>query len=205
MGSVMKRANLLSTMSILALSIMPSIAAAQTTNYTYDAQGRLTGSVAGTGGTTSYKYDAAGNRQSVVAINAMTNSWVGQSPALGHIIGFADADGWAANVNTQPNNYLVYGPYTPVAAGSHVAGYKILVDNNDNDNLSIALLEINDADKSTSLGSLVITRTMWSFANSYQLFTIPFTVPAANAGDRLEFRVYYYGHAYVRVGAVGYG
>ena len=56
------------------------------------------------------------------------------------------ADGWSANTIDDNPGYLAYGPYTTaVAAGAHVALFRLLVDNHTANNAPIVTLDVVDA------------------------------------------------------------
>jgi hypothetical protein len=132
--------------------------------------------------------------------------WPAQNAALGHQIGRTDSGGWSVNVTQDsPNLFMQYGPYTnTVPAGDNVALWNLLIDNNSADNGSILILDVNDATTQTQIASRILTRQQFASPNTYQIFALPFTVPASRAGHLWEFRVYWLGGAYVREQAVGF-
>ncbi|XXY51706.1 hypothetical protein WME91_11235 [Sorangium sp. So ce269] len=124
-------------------------------------------------------------------------SWSAQS--LPHIIGRVDADGWSANTAQDPVGYLQYGPYTTqVTGGAHTALWNLMIDNNTADDLAIVRVDVYDATDSRVLASRDIRRKQWTSTFRYQPFLLPFTVNSAQVGHLLEFRVYWYKHAYIR-------
>jgi YD repeat-containing protein len=66
----------------------------------YDSLGRLNQVRTSDGVLTSYDYDPAGNRtqKRIQTVSQSMRSWEGEN--LPHVVGYADAEGWAANVST---------------------------------------------------------------------------------------------------------
>ncbi|HEU5097586.1 MAG TPA: hypothetical protein VFU22_00970, partial [Roseiflexaceae bacterium] len=154
--------------------------------------------------------DPNDTRQLGIAIRSIRfdahNFWGAQSDLLGLPppdgvrVGRAEEDGWAASTAADPEGFLQYGPYTTtVPVGDHVVTWTLLIDNNTADDLPIVRLEVVDsASGEKILASRVLTRKEWTSANQYQWFSLPFTVDQASGSHPLEFRVYWYDHAYVR-------
>ena len=72
-------------------------------------------------------------------------AWNMNSANIGHLIGRADADGWSANVTQDAAGYLQYGPYTTqLGAGTHVAKWALMIDNNTLDDSAVVRLEVSD-------------------------------------------------------------
>lgn len=132
-------------------------------------------------------------------------TWDMNSPRIGHVIGRTDLDGWSANVVQDVPDYLQFGPYTTqLGAGSHIARWLLLIDNNSADNLPIVRLEVSDYTAGGQiLASRDVTRTQWGSTFQYGCFTLPFTLDASRTGHLLELRVWWYGRAYVREQRVG--
>ena len=128
--------------------------------------------------------------------------WLMTDPGIGHVIGRANSGGWSANTAQDPTGFLQYGPYTRVLdPGSHMASWDLLVDNNTftGDPGPVLELQVSDLDKGQSLLAVRdVYRHEWTGVFQYQDFAVPFTLPASDVGDRLEFRVYWYRHSYVR-------
>lgn len=129
-----------------------------------------------------------------------------------HRVGRRDEDGWSVNVTDPSKNYLQFGPYVDVApmggvakgssqltAGSHTATFRLLTDNNTANNSRILTIDVYDSVSGTSMKMLDIKRRMFPAANKYHDFTLDFK---AMPGQRLEFRTYWWGGAYVRQDAV---
>ncbi|WP_157999980.1 hypothetical protein [Sphingomonas elodea] len=186
-------------------AVLPLAASAQSvTQYSYDAQGRLIGTQQGEGVTSDYTMDPASNRTRVRVTPQFPTAWSATSSAIGHIVGRAEGSAWSASVY-DPVGAMVYGPYTTgVSAGSHVAAFRMLVDNNNADNSAVVILDVWDATASAELAVRTITRTEWKAAFAYQVFELPFTLSASSVGHALEFRVAYQKTSYVRVDKVGY-
>jgi YD repeat-containing protein len=188
----------------LCLPGLSTVAHAQSaTTYTYDGRGRLTGVNDGTGVKSTYVFDQANNRSNVTTQLQFATSWEAES--LPHIIGYADSNGWAANV-TIDSNYLTYGPYTAtIPVGSHVAVWRMMIDvSNAPDNSAVATIDINDATTMQQLASKTLYRHDWAAGYAYQVFELPFTLDSTRAGHAIEIRTYYIGAAYLRVDKLGY-
>jgi len=135
------------------------------------------------------------------AATGWTRTWEAES--LPHRIGYAEGDGWAADIY-QPLDCLTYGPYsTDITPGRHVAVWKMLVDNATADNGQLVKLDIWDATANALIAETVLYRTAWSAANQYEYFGLPFTLPTDKAGHALEFRTFYYGYSHVRIDKIG--
>ena len=183
-----------------------SAAAQEQQSYAYDVHGRLV-SVHRDGPTaslvTGYGLDGADNRTNRASIPTTTEVW--EAEALPHVIGFAEADGWAANV-TQPEGHMTYGPYTnSVPAGSRVAVWRMMVDSVDVAGSAPAIrLDVYDATAGQVLASIDLHHASWRTPWTYQWFELPFTMDASRAGHHMEFRTYFYPIAHVRVDKVSY-
>lgn len=110
-----------------------------------------------------------------------------------HLIGRAEADGWAVKVGDVPN-WASIGPLTaigvrPVFSGNRTATWRLMLDNVTADNLEILKIDVFDW---TANGKVLVSRQLRrkEFANpfAYQDFTLAFNAPADH---ELEFRTYY--------------
>ena len=89
-----------------------------------------------------------------------------------------------------------FGPYTTaVNAGQRTATFRLLIDNNSADNNRILTLDVFDANSGRVIASMNVTRRNFNSPSAYQNFTLRFT---AQSGQRLEFRTFWHGGAYVR-------
>lgn len=133
----------------------------------------------------------------------ITNQWEAEN--LQHVIGRADADGWSADTSLDSPNYMQYGPYTTVTnTGENTAVWKLMVDNNNHDNLDVVTLEVVDAsDGGAILGSRTITRQQFTSTYHYEFFIVPFYLDSWRSGHQLEYRTLWYGTSYVREDKVG--
>lgn len=198
-SSLASRASLLP-----CLLLQAHVAHAQSaTTYSYDARGRLVGVNDGIGTKSNYTLDKADNRSNVTTQLQFAASWEAES--LPHVIGYADGNGWAANVTISPN-FLTYGPYTStIPVGSHVAVWRMMIDvSNAPDNSAVATIDINDATTMQQLASKTLYRHDWVAGYAYQVFELPFTLDSTRAGHAIEIRTYYIGAAYLRVDKLGY-
>jgi plastocyanin len=133
-------------------------------------------------------------------------SWTMSTANIGHLVGRAEGDGWAANMtqDVQPG-FLQYGPYyAGLEPGDHIATWSFMIDNNTADNAQQMRLEVVDADNNGAvISSRTITRKQWKQPGRYEYFSVPFRLDPALKGHRLEFRAYWYRGAYIRQGKVG--
>jgi hypothetical protein len=132
--------------------------------------------------------------------------WNAQDPALGHVLGRADGDGWSVNVQQDsPNGWMQYGPYTTtVQPGDNLAVWNLLIDNNTADQNGIVILDAFDTTTLTRIASTTITRPMFQAANTYETFALPFTVDQSQDGHTWEFRIWWIGWAYTKEQVVGF-
>lgn len=132
-----------------------------------------------------------------------TTSWEAEGAAIGHIIGFAEGDGWAASTASAAG-FMTYGPYvSTLTAGEHTALWTLMIDNNDYDEQPIVRLEVYDAALGDVITDRTLTRPAWALTMQHETFGLPFTLDAARAGHPIEFRTYAWSRAYVRVDKVG--
>ena len=134
---------------------------------------------------------------------ATTTSWEAEGAAIGHIVGFAEGDGWAASTASGAG-FMTYGPYVgSLTAGEHTALWTLMIDNNDYDELPIVRLEVYDATLGDVITDRTLTRQAWALAMQHETFGVPFTLDASRAGHPIEFRTHFQPRAYVRVDKVG--
>jgi YD repeat-containing protein len=199
----MRRRFFLASTSLAAMTCAVVVSAQSSTEtYSYDALGRLVATVDAKA-RTNYDYDDAANRERVTQRFLFPVSW--QAAALPHNIGYAEADGWAANV-TMGAQHMTYGPYTTaIPAGSHVAVWRVMIDSvagpaNDN----IITIDVFDATTGQVLAIETLERRQWVSNMTYQVFEIPFEFDASRVGHAVELRTFYHSGAYVRVQKIGY-
>lgn len=114
-----------------------------------------------------------------------------------HQIGRKDGSGWSVRVGDAPNRFMNYGPYTSdIVAGERTATFALMIDNTSTNNAKILKIEVFDSASGRTLNSRDILRKEFtSGPMRYQNFSLNFS---ASAGQRLEFRTYWYGGAYCR-------
>lgn len=114
-----------------------------------------------------------------------------------HQVGRMDQDGWSADtVNDTTTGFMSYGPYTSaVSSGWRTASFRLLIDNVYANNDQILTLEVYDAASGAYLNQLAVRRGDFWGPYSYQDFSLPFY---AATGQKLEFRTYWHGRAYVK-------
>lgn len=198
----------LRTLAACAVAILcaGSVVAQEQQSYAYEVHGRLV-SVHRDGPATSlvtgYGFDGADNRTSRANLATMTAVW--EAETLPHLVGFAEADGWAANIN-QAQSYMTYGPYTTsVPVGSRVAVWRMMVDTVDVAGSAPAIrLDVYDATAGQVLASIDLHHASWRTPWTYQWFELPFEMDASRAGHMMEFRTYFIPIAHVRVDKLGY-
>lgn len=182
--------------------LLPSIGQAQSsTSYSYDSMGRLTATADGTGIKSTYTLDPASNRKGVIVQRQFDRMWEAEN--LPHIVGYADRNGWAANVNTA-SGHMTYGPYvTDIAVGARVATWRMAIDVRNASNDQIVTLDVYDSTAGEQLASRSISRLDWNADQSFQVFELPFTMASSRSGHALEFRTYYHGYSYILLDKIG--
>eukprot|EP00051_Salpingoeca_urceolata_P009380 m.114110 g.114110 ORF g.114110 m.114110 type:complete len:569 (-) comp16278_c0_seq2:25-1731(-) len=120
---------------------------------------------------------------------------------------------WAAGVDDKASAFLTYGPYVspPPAPGLYKVEFSLMVDNATADNVEVLKLDVHDAGVDLVLTELVVTRRMFTNANTLQNFTLWFSLPTTTSSlaprvargattaaavvaaqpSSLEFRVFY--------------
>ncbi len=113
-----------------------------------------------------------------------------------HGIGRADEDGWSASTTEDAEGHLSFGPYTTeLSPGLHVAYYRLMIDDNDADDLAVVDIDVYDATAGQVLAHKPVTRRQFDATYEYQDFVLSFDVPA---GHEIEFRTYWHDVAYIR-------
>lgn len=103
--------------------------------------------------------------------------------------------GGKAITATTTQGYLGLSPQiTDCPAKPLVVYFSIFTDNNTYDDALILILDVYDAARKEVLINRAVTRKQFPKAQEFNLLKLPFT-PSENA--KLEFRVYYFGYAYV--------
>lgn len=186
----------------LGLLLVPSSSHAQSsTSFSYDALGRLIGTADGIGTKSAYVLDSSSNRKNVIVQRQFDRMWEAEN--LPHIVGYADRNGWAANVNTA-SGHMTYGPYvTDVPVGSRVATWRMAIDVRNASNDQIVTLDVYDSTAGEQLASKSIYRLDFIADQSFKVFELPFTLSPSRAGHALEFRTYYHGYSYILVDKIG--
>ncbi|RXZ77666.1 hypothetical protein EBB07_30110 [Paenibacillaceae bacterium] len=126
-------------------------------------------------------------------------------PRILHSTGHLDRDNWIVRTGIDnENEFMVYGPYaTDIPVGINTAFFELAVDNNTANNNAIVRIDVRDNTSGQTLAARDITRMEWKSSDSNQLQTFNLTFDNTTAGNALEFRVFWYGGSFVRVGAVG--
>lgn len=140
------------------------------------------------------------------SVGGFDTSWTMSTANIGHLVGRAEGDGWAANMTQDAlPGFLQYGPYyAGLEPGDHIATWSFMIDNNTSDDTQQLRLEVVDADNNGAvINSRAITRKQWKQAGRYEYFSVPFRLDPALKGHRLEFRAYWHRGAYIRQGKVG--
>ena len=180
--------------------------AQQKTTYTYDAQGQLV-TAKKIEAETTYAYDLAGNRTALGyrQLYPVMESWEGGGGYLGHEVGYADGEGWAANTSTAAG-LMTYGPWvTNVPVGDNLAVWKM---NRAPSTLAstqrIVVLSVFDTNQLDIIATRTITLADWPVASRSEYFTLPFNLPASRKGHYLEFYTSYTPSTYVKVERLGF-
>jgi hypothetical protein len=116
--------------------------------------------------------------------------------AWGHQVGRLEIDGWSADTNLDPAGFMAFGPYISLSPGAFQADFRLLVDNNNADNLVVARIEARDSTANQILAQRDLRRTDFTSAATYQDFALPLS--SAGNGHRIEFRTYWHDRSYVR-------
>lgn len=171
-------------------------------NYEYDALGRLVG-VVDHEARRKYNYDDADNRSEVIQKELFPQSWVAVS--LPHVVGYAEAGGWAAHVGIA-QGHMTYGPYaTDISTGSNVAVWKMMIDVVDGaPEDRVVTIDVYDATAGEILAIRRVNRREWLADFTYQMFELPFEFDVASEGHAIEFRTYHHANSYVRIERIGY-
>lgn len=135
---------------------------------------------------------------------ATSRSYEGEGSEVSHGTGRNDGDGWLCQCGIdEANRHMIYGPYdASIPAGEGTAVYRMKIDNNTADNLAQVRIDVYDSTTGTILAERDITRKQFTSASIYQDFSLTFNNTAA--GHSLEFRVYWYGRAYIKVDKITY-
>jgi hypothetical protein len=141
--------------------------------------------------------------QDLITISYSSPRWEAEGSSILHATGHLDVDGWLCQTGVDAANlYMVYGPYdTSLPIGPNTAFYRVKIDNNTADNNNQILIDVRDNTTGAILASQAITRQQFTTTADYVTFSLPFSKPSA--GDSLEFRVFWYGGAYIKVDWVG--
>lgn len=185
-----------------SLLVMPDHCLAQsTTTFVYDSMGRLRSASDTRGVRGAYDFDKAGNRTGVSIRAGFTRTWEAES--LPHVVGYADRDGWAANVNTTPG-HMTYGPYvTDLPAGQRTAAWKMALDVRNASNDQIVTLDVYDSTTGEQLAYKNVSRLEFTKDQTYQIFEVPFTLSNQRLGHSIELRTYYHGSSYIILDKIG--
>ena len=193
------KAFVISTAILAGLSV-PPISAQELTRYVYNARGEVV-RVETPLANTDYSYDKASNREFVKQRTLFPTSWMAKD--LYHTVGYGEAGGWAANV-TNGTGHMTYGPYTPLAAGSYTATWRMMVDVVNAADDDVVTIEVYDATAGQFLAQATLKRSRFVANFVYQVFELPFTISAARAGHAIELRTFYHSKSYTRIEKVGY-
>jgi hypothetical protein len=130
--------------------------------------------------------------------------WGAQHPAIGHLVGHANADGtWTATVPGS-QNWLSYGPNTTIATpGDYVAAWSLSVSNNSG-STNMANIDVNDAATQTEIATRIPVLNEFTAVNTPQTLTLPFSIDSTRAGHPFEFRVFWFATTSATESAIGY-
>ncbi len=156
-----------------------------------------------------YIVDASNNRIRVVtaskfmpsissAAKGMSLSFSAQTQ-LSHTMGQTDDDGWSCSLSTCTftNEMMIYGPYTTaISPGNYVATFALMIDRVTGDNSPIAHIDVTDNYGQTVFASADLMRQQFAAVNTYQTFSLPFTLTAPPVG--IELRTQWYANSYLQ-------
>ncbi|SES96859.1 GxGYxYP domain-containing protein [Stigmatella erecta] len=122
---------------------------------------------------------------------------------LRHSTGRLDGNGWVAQVSIDAaNQFLIYGPYTTqLPVGGNTAYFDLSIDNNTANSELVATVDVRNNVTGAVLATRDLLRTSFKRAATFERFELPFNNPVAGQG--IEFRVFWYGRAYIKADAVG--
>jgi len=148
-------------------------------------------------------FPAPAPSQDLITLHGQAQHWEAEGRGLSHKMGRAEADGWSCQVGTDAaNDHMVYGPYdTTVPAGHNNAEFRVMVDDNTENDDPVVRLEVNDNSAGQLLASLTVTRKQFAAPGQYTTFSVPFDLGGDN--HALELRVFWFGAAYTKVDWVG--
>lgn len=131
---------------------------------------------------------------------AFAAQWAYQAEtALSHQIGRLDGDGWSASIAQDSQGYLCNGPGTTEINGPNCATYRMMIDYRSAATGKVARLEVYDDTTGLAISSREIRRNEFITNYTYQNFNLLFN---STNGHPLEFRVYWYDSAYIKVDSV---
>lgn len=122
-------------------------------------------------------------------------TYLASDSRLQHQTGYRIGPSWATDVNQPSFRFLTYGPYIEnLNQGSYVARFALLVDNNFADDLTIASIDVYDANRDLVLSKQDLSRREFSGQGIVTHFDLPFDCPN---NSKLEFRVMYHSSSYL--------
>jgi hypothetical protein len=117
--------------------------------------------------------------------------------------GWAEDQGWVVSTQNDQAGFLAYGPYVEtLTKGNRTAHFTLMVDNVTADNHVVATLEVYDAASKTLLSVKPIQRQDFFHPLTYQVFSLPYTLPQTADKQALEFRVNWKGTSYMKLANV---
>lgn len=179
-------------LTLLAAASTASSSSAQvTTTYGYDAQGQVVATQA-EGRIQAYSYDPAGNRTNLNACDTATPKRRWEAESLPHAIGSSTPGGWRADP-ANGSGAMSYGPYaTDIPSGAYVGVWRVKSSQIAPGDVTTALtLDVWDATAGAYLGTRTVPRSAWSAVDEFQVFSLPFQIPAAAVGHMIELRTWY--------------
>ncbi len=125
---------------------------------------------------------------------------------LDHWTGQADPDGWSAYGGAHPAGLMVFGPYTTqVPVGANTVTFQTMVNYTAPDPRPVLHFEVMDKEDGTILAERGVYQEQFANAFTFQNIPLSFNMPAARAGHRMEFRVWWnnqYQGAYAKIGNI---
>lgn len=111
-------------------------------------------------------------------------------PTFHHSIGAATGSAsWECDpVTCTRSDFMTWGPYQALPAGSHTAHFRLMVNQTSSSSTALATIDVRENNTGTTLASETIDWNQFTQAGVYQDFTLNFN---ATAGDPLEYRVYW--------------
>lgn len=132
------------------------------------------------------------------------DGWIFQAErdGFGHECGRAEGDGWSVATGDHSACVVLFGPYTQdIPSGNFTATFYVMIDNNTAGDDRVFRLDVAEFYNNDPhiLREQNIRRRQFSAPFQYTPFGLPFST---GGNVQMEFRIYWYGTAYIRIDRV---